>query len=36
MKLALLLGAAALSLFATAAFAEDYAGGAVKTMDIGG
>ena len=36
MKLALLVGAAALSLFATAAFADDYAGGAIKTMEIGG
>jgi predicted lipoprotein with Yx(FWY)xxD motif len=32
----LLLGAAALTLLSGAAMAEDYAGGAVKTMDIGG
>ena len=32
----LLLGAAALALFSTAALAEDYAGGAVKTAEIGG
>lgn len=32
----LLLGAAALALFSTAALAEDYAGGAVKTSAIGG
>lgn len=36
MKLALTLGAAALALFATAAIAEDYVGGAIKTMEIGG
>ena len=36
MKLAVTLGAAALALFATAAIAEDYVGGAIKTMDIGG
>ncbi|MBN9363357.1 MULTISPECIES: hypothetical protein [unclassified Devosia] len=36
MKLALTLGAAALALFATAAMAEDYVGGAIKTMDIAG
>jgi len=36
MKLALTLGAAALAMFATAAFAEDYVGGAIKTMEIGG
>ncbi|HTN63484.1 MAG TPA: hypothetical protein VL147_18345 [Devosia sp.] len=32
----LLAGAAALALLATPVFAEDYAGGAVKTADIGG
>ena len=36
MKLALTLGAAALALFATAAIAEDYVGGAIKTTEIGG
>ncbi|CAN7612979.1 hypothetical protein ASC89_14910 [Devosia sp. Root413D1] len=36
MKLAVTLGAAALALFATAAIAEDYVGGAIKTMEIGG
>lgn len=36
MKLAITLGAAALALFATAAIAEDYVGGAIKTMEIGG
>ena len=36
MKLAVTLGAAALALFATAAVAEDYVGGAIKTMEIGG
>jgi predicted lipoprotein with Yx(FWY)xxD motif len=36
MKLALLLGAAVLGMFTTAAFAEDYAGGAINTMEIGG
>ncbi len=36
MKLAMLLGTAALALFTTAAFADDYVGGAIKTMDIGG
>jgi predicted lipoprotein with Yx(FWY)xxD motif len=36
MKLAILLGAAALAVLSTAAFAEDYAGGAIKTADIGG
>lgn len=36
MKLALLLGAAVLGALTTAAFAEDYAGGAIKTMEIGG
>lgn len=36
MKLAITLGAAMVALFSTAAFAEDYVGGAVKTMDIGG
>jgi predicted lipoprotein with Yx(FWY)xxD motif len=36
MKLALLMGAAALSLLAGAAIAEDYVGGAIKTMEIGG
>lgn len=36
MKLALLLGAAVLGVFTTAAFAEDYVGGAIKTMDIAG
>lgn len=32
----LLLGAAALALLATSAWAEDYLGGKVKTMEIGG
>lgn len=32
----LLAGAAALALFSAPAFAEDYAGGAVKTSEIGG
>ena len=36
MKLAITLGAAALALFATAAIAEDYVGGAIKTMEIAG
>ncbi|WP_055046300.1 COG4315 family predicted lipoprotein [Devosia sp. A16] len=36
MKLAVTLGAVALALFATAAIAEDYVGGAIKTMEIGG
>jgi predicted lipoprotein with Yx(FWY)xxD motif len=36
MKLAILLGTAALAVLSTAAFAEDYAGGAIKTADIGG
>jgi predicted lipoprotein with Yx(FWY)xxD motif len=35
-SLTLLLGAAALALCAAPAFAEDYAGGAVMTMDQGG
>jgi predicted lipoprotein with Yx(FWY)xxD motif len=36
MKLATLLGAAAVALLATAAFAADFVGGAIKSMDIGG
>ena len=36
MKFAMLLGAAAIAMLSTAAFAEDYAGGAVKTKEIGG
>lgn len=36
MKLAVTLGAAALALFATAAIAEDYVGGAIKSTEIGG
>ena len=32
----ILFGAAALALLAAPAFAEDYAGGAIKTADIGG
>ena len=36
MRLSLLLGAAALAMFSSAAFAEDFVGGAIKTMDIGG
>ena len=36
MKLALTIGAALLALTSTMAFAEDYAGGAVKTSEIGG
>ena len=36
MKLAILLGAAALATLSTAAFAEDYASGAIKTSEIGG
>ena len=34
MKLAVTLGAAALALFATAAIAEDYVGGAIKTIPM--
>ena len=36
MRLAILLGAAALCTLSSAAFAEDYIGGAVKTSEIGG
>ena len=36
MKLAITLGAAVLALFTTAAFAEDYVGGAIKSAEIGG
>jgi len=36
MRLAILLGAAALCTLSSAALAEDYVGGAVKTSDIGG
>lgn len=36
MKLAITLGAAVLALLSTAALAEDYAGGAIKSVDIGG
>jgi predicted lipoprotein with Yx(FWY)xxD motif len=36
MKLAVTLGAAALALFATAAIADDYVGGAIKSTEIGG
>ncbi len=36
MKLAIAFGTAALALFATAAFADDYVGGAIKTSEIGG
>ena len=36
MKLAITLGAAVLALLSTAAIAEDYVGGAIKTMEIGG
>jgi predicted lipoprotein with Yx(FWY)xxD motif len=36
MKLAILLGAAALATLSTAAFAEDYVAGAVKSSEIGG
>ncbi len=36
MKLAILLGVAALATLSTAAFAEDYVGGAVKSSEIGG
>lgn len=36
MKLALTLGAAMLALFSTAASAEDYVGGAIKTSPIAG
>jgi len=36
MKLAILLGAAALATLSTAAFADDYVGGAVKSSEIGG
>ena len=36
MKLVTVLGAAAFALLATTAFAEDYAGGAIKTSEIGG
>jgi len=36
MKLAILFGAAALAMLSTAAFAEDYVAGAIKTAEIGG
>lgn len=36
MKLVTALGAAALTLLSTAAFADDYAGGAIKSVEIGG
>jgi predicted lipoprotein with Yx(FWY)xxD motif len=36
MKLALALGTAALALITSAAFADDYAGGAIKSTEIGG
>ena len=36
MRIAVLLGAAAIALFTTAGFAADFVGGAIKTMDIGG
>ncbi len=36
MKLAILLGTAAVAMLSTAAFAEDYVGGAVKSMEMGG
>ncbi|MGV3489732.1 MAG: hypothetical protein ACO1OG_00275 [Devosia sp.] len=36
MKLAIALGAAALTLITSAAFAEDYAGGAIKTSMVDG
>lgn len=36
MKLVTALGAAALALLTTSAFAEDYVGGAIKSMEIGG
>lgn len=36
MKLAILLGTAAMALLSTAAFAEDYVGGAVKSTEIDG
>lgn len=36
MKFAIALGAAALALCTSAAFAEDYVGGAIKTSEIGG
>jgi predicted lipoprotein with Yx(FWY)xxD motif len=36
MKLGILLGAAALATLSTAAFAEDYVAGAVKSSEIGG
>jgi predicted lipoprotein with Yx(FWY)xxD motif len=36
MKLATLIGAAVLTLWSGAAFAADFVGGAIKTMDIGG
>ncbi len=36
MKLAIALGAATLALLTTAAFAEDYVGGAIKSAEIGG
>jgi predicted lipoprotein with Yx(FWY)xxD motif len=36
MKLAILLGAAAVAMLSTAVFAEDYVGGAIKTSEIGG
>jgi predicted lipoprotein with Yx(FWY)xxD motif len=36
MKLAILLGVAALATLSTAAFAEDYASGAIQSSEIGG
>lgn len=36
MKLAITLGAAMLALFTTAAFADDYAGGAIKSVEMAG
>lgn len=36
MKLAILLGTAAVALLANAALAEDYVGGAIKSTEIGG
>ncbi len=36
MKFAILLGTAAVTLLSTAALAEDYVGGAIKTSEIGG
>ena len=36
MKLATMLGGVVLALLSTAAFADDYAGGAIKSVEVGG